>query len=275
MTPLRTLIVDDERLARQQLRRLLAALPDVEVVGECATAAAAVEAIVAARPALVLLDVQMPVTDGFGVVAAVGAARMPATVFVTAHDEYALRAFEARALDYLLKPVEPARLAEAVGRARERAERGEEGASLHRRLAELVEAAARDRHPEGSSRDARGPRDATYLERLVLKDDGRLRVLRVDEVDWLEAHDNYVRVHAAGAAHLLRGTLGALEARLDPRRFARVHRSTIVNLDRVREIQPWFHGDSILLLADRTRLTVSRTYRDALLRALEASGRGD
>jgi two-component system LytT family response regulator len=200
---------------------------------------------------LVLLDVQMPGLDGFGVLRALGSQPCPAVVFVTAFDEFAIRAFEVHAVDYLLKPFAPGRLRQAVERARERRSRPAEPAADPRLDALL-------RHLEA-------PR---YDERLVIRDRGRVRVVPLDEVDWLEAADNYVRVHTASGAALLRDTLKALEDRLDPRRFGRAHRSAIVNLARVRHAEPLFNGDYELVLSGGARVTLSRTFSAAFLERL-------
>jgi two-component system LytT family response regulator len=283
--PVRTLIVDDERMARKRLRTLLADDADVDVVGECTNGRDAVLAIEERKPDLVFLDVQMPELDGFAVVHAVGVDRMPVTVFVTAFDQYALKAFEAHALDYLTKPFDRERFQTSLGRAKHQvrlrltttsasdttsaaiapmtpvvpvvpvgpdaatAAPGRSAASLNERLVSLLSDLERRQQ---------------YPERLVVKSAGRVTFLRVDEIDWIEAAGNYVRLHAGRDAHLLHEGLAALATRLDPSRFARIHRSTLVNLDRVREVQPWFHGDAIAILRDGTRLQVSRTYRAEL-----------
>jgi two-component system LytT family response regulator len=193
----------------------------------------------------VFLDVQMPEAGGFDVVEAVAAERMPAVIFVTAYDKYALRAFDVHALDYLLKPFDRQRFREALDRARAHIRRAQAG-ELHGRLLALL----------GDVRPS-----SAWRERLVVREGGRIFFLRADEIDWVEAAGNYLRLHAGKRAHLLRATMASLEAQLDPARFARVHRSALVNLDRVRELQPGPHGDSTLLLRDGTRLTLSRTCR--------------
>jgi len=238
---IRVLIVDDERLSRQRLRRLLAAEPDIAIVAECGNAAAALEALAARHVDLLFLDVQMPQMDGFQFLDSLDDGR-PVVVFVTAYDDYAVRAFDVRALDYLLKPFEPARFAKTLERARQEVE-------LRR-----------------SSRPAGGvaPLVRTHLP---VKTSGRILFLRMEEIDSIEAADNYVRIHmGSGEAHLVRETMNAMQARLDPARFLRIHRSTIVNVARVRELRPWFHGDYIVLLANGRQLTLSRSYRDNVLR---------
>jgi two-component system LytT family response regulator len=231
---LRAFIVDDEPLARRRLRALCAREADVEVVGEAGDGASAVAAIRADRPDLVFLDVHMPELDGFGVLAALSPPA-PAIVFVTAYDAYALRAFEVNALDYLLKPFDGARFHETLRRARA--------------------AAGRD--------DGRGKLEAA-LRLLAVKDDGRVQLVRDDDIDWIEAADNYVCVHAGRATHVLRSTLTAVESRLDSSRFARIHRSTLVRLDRIRELRPATRNEMLAVLRDGTCLPVSRTYAPRL-----------
>jgi two-component system LytT family response regulator len=245
MGTIRTVIVDDEPLARQRVRKLLEGDPDVDVVGECADGRQAVALIREQKPDLLFLDVQMPLLDGFGVVEAVGPDLMPVVVFVTAYDRYALRAFEARALDYLLKPFDRERFAKALQRAKDHV-RLARPVDVREELRALVEDVKAERRP---------------LERLVLKSGGRVYFLKVEEIDWVEAAGNYVRVHAGGEEHLHRETMNGLESRLDPTKFLRIHRSTIVNVERIRELQPWFHGDYVVLLRDGTKLTLSRGYR--------------
>jgi len=221
------------------------------VVGDCESGEEAVAAIGEVAPDAVFLDVQMPGLDGFGVIDAVGPERMPAVVFVTAHEEHALRAFRTHALHYLLKPVDPAEVAEAVERIQ--AARGTLAPEAARALAGLLrERASADR----------------YLQRFVVRRDGRIRTVPVERVDWIEAADNDVLLHAGPEIHRFRSNLASLASRLDPARFVRIHRSTIVRLDRIREVQPWFRGESILFLHDNTRLTIGRTYRESFLQAL-------
>jgi two-component system LytT family response regulator len=241
----RVLVVDDEPLARERLSALLDEDPDVDRVGTCSDGQSAVAAIRSDAPDLVFLDVQMPGCDGFGVIEAVGAGQMPVTVFVTAYDRYALRAFEARALDYLLKPFDRDRFAVALGRAKEQVRRRRD-VGVEEKLQALLD----DVKPA-----------AAGLDRLAIKSGGSVYFLRTDEIDWVEAAGNYTRLHSGKQVHLLRETMTALEAKLDPKRFARIHRSTIVNLERVRELQPYFHGDYIVMMQDGTQLTLSRNYR--------------
>jgi two-component system, LytTR family, response regulator len=244
MTALRALIVDDEALARQRLRRLLEREGDVEVAGECAGGAAAVASIRARAPDVVFLDVRMPEVDGLEVARAVaGAEPRPLFVFVTAFDTHAVHAFDVEALDYLVKPVEPARLGRAVARVRE-----------------ACAARAMPPAPAGPPPTA----GAAPLERLLVKADGRMFFVSVADIDYVEARGNYARLHVGPRTHLVRETMAALERRLDPRRFARIHRSTIVNLDRVREMAPWFSGDYRVRLLDGTELRLSRWYWERL-----------
>lgn len=244
---LRALIVDDEAVARRRVRRLLHKEPDVEVVGECADGAAAVEAIAAERPDLVFLDVQMPERDGFEVLQQLPRAALPAFVFVTAFDRYALRAFEVHAVDYLLKPFTAERFHEALARVRERRTRPPDGL---RALVDELQARA------------------GYLRRLAVHAGRRVVLLDVQAIDWLQAADNYVTVHAGGREHLVRTTLADLERQLDPERFVRIHRSAVVAIDRVRELHPATHGDFDVVLHDGTHLTLGRRWRARLERAL-------
>ena len=245
---IRALIVDDEPLARQRLLRLLRDEADVEVIGEAGDGGEAVAAIRAEKPDLVFLDVQMPVLDGFGVLEALGEENLPAVIFVTAYDRYALRAFEYNALDYLLKPFDRERFKKALERARAHL-----GGDKSDEEAQQLLGAAAEYKSEGAA-----------LERLVIKSSGRVFFLRVEEIDWIEAAGNYVRLHVGKEGHLLRDTMGSLEARLDPKRFLRIHRSTMVNIERIQELQPLFHGDYVVILRDGTQLNLSRSYRPRL-----------
>jgi len=246
---IRALIVDDEPLARDCVRIALRDEPLVEVVGECGDGATAVEAIGELRPDVVFLDVQMPEVGGFEVVEEVGAARMPLVVFVTAFDRYAVRAFEAHALDYVLKPFENARLLEALRRARRRLAERRAG-DLARRLAALL--------------DGRPAREDP-VRQFAVRENDRIHFLPAAQVDWIEADGNYVVLHAGPKRHRLRLTLGSLARRMDPARFVQVHRSAIVNLDKVREVQAWFGGDYIAILTTGEQLRVSRTHAPLLL----------
>lgn len=245
---MRVLIVDDEPIARRGIRRQLQSEADVEVIGECGDGAAAIDAITELAPDLVFLDIQMPEVGGFEVVDAIGVARMPAVVFVTAYDEHALRAFDVHAVDYVLKPIDRHRFRTAVERARRRLAHAP--GQLDRRIAAALEELGRPAHD--------------YAKRLAIKGDGRVILVNVDEVDRLEAAGNYVEVHSGGRHHLVRETMARLEARLDPARFVRISRSSIVNAIRVRELQPMFNGDFVVVLRDGTKVAGSRRYRAAL-----------
>ena len=244
----RVLIVDDEPLARERLADLLAQEPDIEIAGQCADGLCALERIRQERPDLVFLDVQMPELDGFGVVASLEESQRPLVVFVTAYDQYALRAFEVHAVDYLLKPFDTARFKTALQRALERLNRPDRD-DIGRRLSALI----------GELRP-----EARPIERLAVKGDGRVVFLKLDDLDWAEAADNYVSLHAGAETHLLRETMASLETRLPPARFIRISRSVIVNIDRIKELQPMFHGEYVVILRNGARLTLSRGYRDKL-----------
>lgn len=243
---LTAVIVDDEELARYYLRELLAALPGIRVVGECANGFEAVKAVAEASPDLLFLDVQMPKLDGFEVLELIDADRAPAVIFVTAYDQYAMRAFDAHAVDYLLKPFDAARLARAVERARERVG--------SRRLPREVVAAAR---PAGER-----------PQRIVVKDGARVHVIPIAKLDYAEAQDDYVALHSEGKSYLKQQPIGELEAVLDPAVFVRVHRSAIVNLERVARIEPYAKDSRIAILRDGTRLPVSRSGYTRLLEAM-------
>jgi len=246
---MRILIVDDEAPARERLKRLLEGVEDVQVIGEAADGLEAVALIEQQRPDLMLLDVQMPGLDGFGVLESL--AEPPPVVFVTAYDEYAIRAFEVNALDYLLKPFSKARLEKAIRRAQEALVEERDFAS---RLAPLLESLTGQGH---------------YLTRLAVRDRDHLRVLNVDEVDWIGVENEQVSVYVGGVAYPAQRTLAELEARLDPSRFFRAHRSTIVNLDRVKEIIPWFKGSHKLRLTAGEEVELSRAQAQALRRMLD------
>lgn len=248
---LRVLLVDDEAPARRRLRRLLSAERDVTIVGECGDGASALEAVARMRPDLVFLDVQMPAQNGFDVLQALPA-RAPAILFVTAFDRYALRAFDVHAVDYLLKPFTAERFRTALDRARERLAAKTRDDGVHR-LADALR------------------RRPTYLARIAVRSAARTIFVDVASIDWMDAADNYVRLHVRGREYLARDTLASLEAQLDPDRFARIHRSAIVQVDRVVETRPVSHGDAEIRLRDGTRLAVSRTWREALQAALAVS----
>lgn len=248
---IRALIVDDEPLARQRIRSLLRSESDIEVIGECANGQDAVAVVRAQRPDLLFLDVQMPHLDGFGVLESLGRP-LPVVIFITAHDRYALKAFEVHALDYLLKPFDRERFRKTLDRARAQVQ----GTDVNQRLLALLGDVQKSRAAGVDGRKAG--------DRLAVKSGGRVYFVRFDEIDWIEAAGNYVRLHVGKDSHLLRETMNGLEERLDPDRFLRIHRSTIINLDRIRELQPAFHGDYMVFLRDGTELTLSRGYRDRL-----------
>jgi two-component system, LytTR family, response regulator len=250
--PIRALLVDDEPLAREMIREMLKDDSAAEVVGECVNGREAIEAIQEHNPDLIFLDVQMPEIGGFEVLEALKSVHMPHVIFVTAYDQYAVRAFEVHALDYLLKPFDRERFDSAWRRAKAHILATRNGDMDQRILAILEELKA------GSK----------YLERLVIKSGGRVFFLDTDDIDWIEAEGNYVSVHTGKKSHLLRETISSLEAQLDPKKFLRIHRSSIVKIDRIKELQPWFHGEYRVLLMDGTQLTLSRNYRENLQEAL-------
>jgi len=251
---LRILIVDDEPLSRDRLRAALAAEPGVAVAGECPDGPTAVDAIRRERPDLVLLDVQMPGLDGFGVIEAVGAGAMPPVIFVTAYDAFAVRAFEVHALDYLLKPFDDDRFRAALARARHQQD---DTSTLARRLEALL-----DQHSAGR------PAREGYAQRLMVRRGDTIRYVPLAEVDWIEAAGNYVRLHGPGGVHLVRMTLRDLEARVDPAVFGRIHRSTLVRLTAIREIEPWVGGDYVARLHGGRELRISRTFKDRVIRTV-------
>ena len=249
---IRVVIVDDEPLAREMLREMLQSDPQVTIVGESSNGREALEVINSTAPDLLFLDIQMPELGGFEVLENLGKAAIPHVIFVTAYDHYAVRAFEFHALDYLLKPFDQERFDLAWERAKIQILRERNGGVDQRILALLEELKA------GSK----------YLERLVIKSAGRIYFLETHDIDWIEAEGNYVSVHSGKKAHLLRETISSLEAQLDPRKFVRIHRSSIVRIDRIHELQPWFHGEYRVILQGGTQLTLSRNYREKLQEAL-------
>jgi two-component system LytT family response regulator len=266
MEKISALIVDDEKPARQRLRDLLEKQPGVMVAGECASGAEAVRLIREGRPELLFLDIQMPVMGGFDVIKQVGAALMPVTVFVTAYDAYAVRAFEASALDYLLKPYSDERFEQSLARAlaHVRTQRREE---MSRRLISVLSEGEQGARARAAVQRAPAP----YLERLLVKVGGRIIFLPTEDVDWIEAAGVYVQLHTAGRKFLHRASLSELEASLDPKRFIRIHRSSIVNILSVKELFPHSHGDYTAVLKDGTRLKLSRSYRPKLETRLRQS----
>ena len=258
METIRVLIVDDEDPARLRLRKLLKKEADVELLGECSDGGEAVAFIREHSPDLVFLDIQMKEMDGFGVLEELGHTPETLFVFVTAYNQYAVDAFETYALDYLLKPFSDKRLRQALERARERL-RLNHISAYSDRLISLLETYQENEKKLETIRPASEP---AYSGRLVLKTGNRLIFVDPDQVDWIEAEGVYVRLHTGEKAYLLRESLSNVEERLDPGQFMRIHRSTIVNVGRIREIVPHFNGGSIVMLRDGTRLKLSRTYRD-------------
>lgn len=245
---LRVVIVDDEPIAREGVRTQLLREPGVEIVAECGDGLEAVETIRELEPDLVFLDVQMPGMNGFEVVQTLGVDSMPAIVFVTAYDKYALQAFEVNAIDYLLKPFDAERFQKAFQRAR---------VQIQRRTAETI-----NEKLEALLESMR-PRER-YLERLVVKSGGRIFFLAVNEIDWIESADNYVSLHSGRDAHLIRETLTSLESKLNPEEFLRIRHSAIVNVKRIKELHPLFKGEYEIVLQNGVKLTSSRRYRHKL-----------
>lgn len=239
------IIVDDEPLARERVRTMLAAEPDIELLAECASGPEAVAAVRRQAPDMLFLDIQMPEMDGFQVLRALGTP-LPIVIFTTAYDEHAVKAFEAQALDYLLKPFKPARFRSAVARAREQLARKQPN-EVTKQLLSLIEARAAP---------------TQYLTRIVVRDRDRVRFVKTTEIDWLEASGNYVIVHAGRENHVLRETLSALETQLSPREFLRLSRSAIVSLSRVQQVEPMFNDEHVVVLTDGTRLTLTRGLRE-------------
>ncbi|HEX8294415.1 MAG TPA: LytTR family DNA-binding domain-containing protein [Pyrinomonadaceae bacterium] len=249
---IRILIVDDEPLARRFIRRMLQREEGVEVVGECGDGRAAVAAVGELSPDLLFLDVQMPEMDGFAVLEELGPARRPLVVFTTAYEQYAVRAFEAHALDYLLKPFDEARFARSLEHARER---------------------LRDRRGEGERQQVDALLDhvrrrPAHLDRLMVRAGARIVFLKVESIDWIEADDKYVHLHAGPVSHMVRQAISAMEEQLDPEKFLRIHRSAIVNVARIRELRPLFSGEYGVTLEGGAELTLSRNYKDRLFRLL-------
>ena len=249
---IRTVIVDDEPLARRSLRLLLEKDPSIEIVAECRNGREAITALNTTSPQLVFLDIQMPEIDGFEVLAAVGPEKIQAIIFVTAFDQYALKAFEVHALDYLLKPFDDSRFLKALAKAKSQMEQREMSKITSKLLALLEE-----RVPKFGRQDA-------YLTRLMIKLASRVILLDVGEIDWIEADGNYAKLHVGRKTHLLREKMQDLEAQLDPRKFVRIHRSIIVNLDRIKEIHPHLNSDYIVVLNDGAQLRLSRSRREHL-----------
>jgi two-component system, LytTR family, response regulator len=253
---IRAAIVDDEPLARRRIRNLLKGERDVEVIAESANGKEAIESLEESPPDLLFLDVQMPEIDGFDVLQAIGVGRVPAVIFVTAFDQFALRAFEAHALDYLLKPFDDERFEAALQRARERI-RQQQGGDLDRRLQALLETVGGEHG---------------YLRRLVVPTGHRNVFIRTEQIDWIEADRNYIRLHVGGRAYLMRENLSHIASALDPATFCRIHRSTIVNIDRIQAVESLFRGEYVVALHDGTKLTSGRSYRRNLLAIMGKEG---
>jgi two-component system, LytTR family, response regulator len=246
--PIRALIVDDEPLARKRLRELLKGDSEIVIVGECANGDEALSAARELAPDLIFLDVQMPGMDGLAVSEALSERGSPLFIFVTAYEQYAVQAFDAQAVDYLLKPFDRARFTRALRRAKERL-REKDRDDVNRRILGLL-SEIKDK-PQ-------------YLDRLVIKNNDRVFVLKTDEIDWIEAEGNYIRIHFGKQSSLMRETLTRLAAQLDPRKFPRIHRSRLVNIDRIQELQPWSHRDWRIVLRSGAELRLSRNFRDRL-----------
>jgi two-component system, LytTR family, response regulator len=251
---LTVIVADDEKIARRRLVRLIEETGEAEVVAACAGGREAVEQAIALQPQLIFLDVQMPDLDGFGVLRELAGKASPATVFVTAFDQYAVRAFDVHAVDYLLKPFDTARFREAFERAKQRLS-GTERSAADERVRSLLE----DYVSNGKTPNGKLP-----LDRVAVKADGVLKIVRTTDVDWWETDGNYMRLHVGGSSHLIRMTAASIEPQLDPRAFIRIHRRYIVNVDRIVEVQPWFAGDAIVVLKNGAKLRLSRTYRERL-----------
>lgn len=250
--PIKALIADDEALARKFIRRMLKDDHEIEIVGECSNGREALAMIRKQNPDLVFLDVQMPEMDGFAVLDSIETERLPEIIFATAYEQYAIRAFELHALDYLLKPFDQTRFKDAIKHAKERfrSERQNEGRIQINALLESIKT-----KPQ-------------YLDRLMIKAAGRITFLSTDEITWIEADDKYVHLHTDKINPMVRQTLSAMETQLDPKKFRRIHRSAIVNVERIKELQPLFSGEHSILLVDGTKLTLSRNYKDKLFELL-------
>ncbi len=244
---IRTVLVDDDPPALDQLHQLLAPHPDIQIVGRAGDGKSAVEIIDRERPDLVFMGVQIPGIDGFAVLEQLAA--RPAVVFVTANECHAVRAFEHHALDFLLKPYDERRIGKTLDRVRAHAAQRSPGGTLDHRLVSFIE-------------ELRAAR--SYPERLIVRSNGRVFFVRPGEVDWVEAQGNYVRIHANSEAHVLRESMKNMEAKLDPKTFVRIHRSAIVTIDRVKELEPWFHGEYIVHMQNGAKLTASRVFSDRL-----------
>ena len=250
MDQIRTCIVDDEPLARKRLKNLLQDDREVDVVSICTNGKEAIKSIENVQPDLVFLDIQMPEIDGFDVLNNLDMEELPFIIFVTAYDEFAVKAFEVHAVDYLLKPFDKGRFRIALERGK-KSIRSSKSDEIRENLAGLIESI---------------DKPASYVSRLMIKQSGRVFFINVDEIVWIEAAGNYVEIHTGEKKHLIRETMTNMVKKLDPELFSRIHRSTIVNIDKVEELQSWFHGDYQVLLETGKKLTMSRNYRDLLER---------
>ncbi|MFN0057534.1 MAG: LytR/AlgR family response regulator transcription factor [Planctomycetota bacterium] len=254
---IKVLVVDDEPLARERIRTLLAGEADFEIVAECSNGLEALEAIKELGVDVVFLDIQMPEMDGFAVLEQLEVDELPLVVFVTAHDDYALKAFEVHALDFLLKPFDRERFLATLARVRGHVARGKADLADHAQVRERVMALLEQL-----------PSRQRFRDRIVVKSEGRVIFIGVDEIDWIEAAGNYARLHVGGDGHLIRETMIGLERKLDPQKYVRIHRSAIVNVGRIREMQPLFHGEYLVVLDSGAQLTLSRGYRENLQKIL-------
>ena len=258
MTPIKTVIVDDEPLARRTLCDLLKQHDDLQVIAECSDGDQAIQAIIDYKPDLLFLDVNLPGKNGFDVLQETPFEIMPVVVFVTAYEQYAVKAFEVHAIDYLLKPVDEERFNYTLERIRKEIERARSGSNLSRRIMSLLEDT--DKTPK-------------HMERIKVKSSGTYIFLRVEEIDWIESEANYLRLHVGKNSYLVRGTMNSIEQKLDPNKFVRIHRSAIVNLDSIKEVHPWVQqGEYSLSLLDGRKLTISRNYRERFLKLIGESG---
>jgi two-component system, LytTR family, response regulator len=244
------LIVDDEPLARSKLASFLSAAPDIELLGEFGSGLEALQFMQQTTPDILWLDIQMPEMTGFELLENLEG-KPPVVIFVTAYDQYAVQAFEVHAADYLLKPYDRERFQKALARARELVPQRDTDDALSQRLLHLLE-------------DLKTRAAPKHLSRIITKTNGRIRLLRAEDIDWIEAEGNYVRLHTGNESHLLRETMSGLEQKLDATRFVRIHRSTMINIEQVKELQPWFRGDFVVILKSTKQLTLSRGYRDRL-----------
>lgn len=247
---IRALIIDDEPLLRERVRTLLAEYGDIELIGECRDGQEAVNMILAEQPDLIFLDIQMPELDGFEVIKAISDEYLPAIVFITAFDEYAIRAFEVNAIDYLLKPINESRFKQAIERTIDRLkEPYTHKPDYDRNLLNLIAGLRASQ---------------SYTSRFVVRSGSKLSFVRASDVDWIDVADNYVRLHVSGREHLVRDTLKSVESQLNPEIFVRVHRSIIINLDRVESVEPYFHGEYVITIKDGARIRTSRSYSERL-----------